>query len=89
MITKEIIVNNDHGIHARPSMLLAKIVQASKSSVQFINGSNIANGNSTLELLSLAACKNSKIIVQVSGDDEIETINNIEQAFVTNFEQAY
>lgn len=89
MITKEFFINNEHGIHARPSALLAKIAQSSSSTVQFINNSKSANGHSTLELLCLAACKGSKIIVNVNGNDEIDVMKNIEEAFNNNFQQSY
>lgn len=89
MITKVLFVTNEHGIHARPSMLLSKIVHASMSSVQFINGSRIANGHSTLELLSLAACKGSQIKIKINGNDENDVIKNIEEAFNNDFQQSY
>jgi phosphocarrier protein HPr len=89
MITKQLVVNNDNGIHARPSMLLSKIVQSSKSSVKFTHETVTANGNSILELLSLAAFKDSIILVEVSGEDEIDTMKNIENAFNNGFELAY
>ena len=70
MISKEVVVNNGTGLHARPATLLVKKASSFKSDVSIeFNGKN-ANVKSLIGVLSLGVTKGAKITVLASGDDE-------------------
>ena len=60
MVSKEVIVNNGTGLHARPATLLVKKASSFKSDVSIEFNGKKANVKSLIGVLSLTA----------SGDDE-------------------
>ena len=70
MVSKEVIVNNGTGLHARPATLLVKKASSFKSDVSIEFNGKIANVKSLIGVLSLGVTKGANITVTASGDDE-------------------
>lgn len=70
MVSKEVIVNNGTGLHARPATLLVKKASAFKSDVSIEFNGKKANVKSLIGVLSLGVTKGANITVTASGDDE-------------------
>lgn len=70
MVTKEVIVKNSTGLHARPATLLVKKASSFKSDVSIEFNGRKANVKSLIGVLSLGVTKNSNVKVIASGDDE-------------------
>lgn len=86
MITKEVMVNNPTGLHARPATLLVKRASTYKSDVSIEFNGKKANVKSLIGVLSLGVVKGSSIKVITSGEDEataaeelIELIESLEE----------
>lgn len=71
MVTKEIVVKNSTGLHARPATLLVKRASAFKSEVCIEYNGKKANVKSLIGVLSLGVTRDSKIKIVASGDDEV------------------
>lgn len=84
-LVKNIKVKNALGLHIRPASLIVKILQLSKSSVFFTYKKETVNARSIMNILTLAAKKNSKITVVVEGDDASLTMDALMEAFDTCF----
>ncbi len=70
MISKEVIVKNATGLHARPATLLVKKASSFKSDVSIEFNGKKANVKSLIGVLSLGVTRDSKVTVIASGDDE-------------------
>lgn len=70
MVTKEVIVKNSTGLHARPATLLVKKASAFKSDISLEYNGKKANVKSLIGVLSLGVSKDSNVKVIASGDDE-------------------
>ena len=70
MVSKEVIVNNGTGLHARPATLLVKKASSFKSDVSIEFNGKKANVTSLIVVLSLGVTKGANITVTASGDDE-------------------
>lgn len=70
MVTKEIIVKNSTGLHARPATLLVKKASAFKSDISLEYNGKKANVKSLIGVLSLGVSKDANVKVIASGDDE-------------------
>ena len=70
MVSKEVIVNNGTGLHARPATLLVKKASSFKSDVSIEFNGKKANVKSLIGFLSLGVTKGANITVTASGDDE-------------------
>lgn len=70
MISKEVLVKNSTGLHARPATLLVKKASSFKSDISLEFNGKKANVKSLIGVLSLGVSKNATVKVTASGDDE-------------------
>ena len=80
MVSKEVVVKNGAGLHARPATLLVKKASSFKSDVSIEFNGKKANVKSLIGVLSLGVTKGAAITVLASGDDEalaVEEISNL------------
>lgn len=70
MVTKEVLVKNSTGLHARPATLLVKKASAFKSDVSLEFNGKKANVKSLIGVLSLGVSKDALVKVIATGDDE-------------------
>lgn len=77
MVSKEVIVKNSTGLHARPATLLVKKASSFKSDVSIEFNGKKANVKSLIGVLSLGVTKDAKITVIASGDDETLAVEEI------------
>ena len=80
MVSKEVVVNNGTGLHARPATVLVKKASSFKSDVSIEFNGKKANVKSLIGVLSLGVTKGATITVLAKGDDEalaVEEISNL------------
>jgi|TARA_B110000438_G_C15660820_1_gene583811 phosphocarrier protein len=87
MIKKKIKIINKLGLHARASSKLTQLACTFTSEIFLIKDENKVNAKSIMEVLMLAASKNTIILLEASGPDEKEAILSIEKLFVNYFEE--
>ena len=87
MIKKKIKIINKLGLHARASSKLTQLACTFTSEIFLIKDENKVNAKSIMEVLMLAASKNTIILIEASGPDEKEAILGIEKLFVNYFEE--
>ncbi len=78
-------VKNRLGLHTRPATTIVKLLQNCKSDVYFTLKKDKVNAKSILSLLMLAARKNSKITIEVNGEDADSTMERLVEAFENQF----
>lgn len=77
MVSKEVIVKNSTGLHARPATLLVKKASSFKSDVSMEFNGKKANIKSLIGVLSLGVTKDANVTVIASGDDETLAVEEI------------
>lgn len=70
MVSKEVMVKNPTGLHARPATLLVKKASSFKSDVSVEYNGKKANVKSLIGVLSLGVTKGAMITVIANGEDE-------------------
>ena len=70
MISKEVKIKNESGLHARPASLFVKEANKFNSDIRVRNGEKEVNGKSMLSLLTLEACKGVTVEIKAEGEDE-------------------
>lgn len=78
-------VKNPQGLHARPASVIVRLLQESRSEVHFTCRKATVNARSIMSLLTLAASKNSQILIEVEGEDAESTLQRLVQAFEEKF----
>lgn len=87
-LTKELVVQNKMGIHARPAAMIVRITNKFKSEVFVEKDEEQVNGKSIMGLMMLAAGKGSKVKFIVTGDDASQMLGELEALFARKFDEA-
>ena len=85
MISKELTVVNESGIHARPAALIVETATKFRSTVIFVKDGMRANAKSIMNIMLLAAEPGAVIRVETEGQDEGEALEAIENLFQSRF----
>lgn len=83
--SKELVVQNKLGIHARPAALFAKTANRFKSDVYVEKDGETINAKSIMGLMMLAAGPGSKIMVVAKGPDAADAVQAVEDLLATKF----
>eukprot|EP01012_Entosiphon_sulcatum_P013867 TRINITY_DN19051_c1_g1_i1.p2 TRINITY_DN19051_c1_g1~~TRINITY_DN19051_c1_g1_i1.p2 ORF type:complete len:133 (-),score=21.97 TRINITY_DN19051_c1_g1_i1:192-590(-) len=87
-LTKELIVQNKMGIHARPAAMIVRITNKFKAEVFVENKDEQVNGKSIMGLMMLAAGKGSKVKFIATGDDAAAMLAELDALFARKFDEA-
>ena len=89
MLKKELTIKNKLGLHARASTQLVKHASRYASEINITANQKTVAAKSIMGVMLLAASKGTKIILEVSGNDEIEAMADLENLINNKFgEQA-
>lgn len=83
------IVQNDRGLHTRPSAEIVKCVAHFRSEVFLTYQKNYVNAKSLLGILMLAACQGAKILVEAQGEDAEAAVESLIRLAKANFNIRY
>lgn len=87
MVTKELIVQNRAGIHARPASTIAKVSQRYSSEITLTSGTMTINAKSIMGIITLGAIYKTPITVTCDGCDENEAMDALQSLFENRFEE--
>ena len=85
MVSKEIVVQNQVGLHARPATFFIQKANEFKSSIQVSKDDRKINAKSLLGVLSLGVTRGTTILVEADGPDEQEAVDALEALIASNF----
>ena len=86
-ITKELLVENKMGIHARPAAMFVKIAGQFNADIFVENDGERINGKSIMGLMMLAAGPGSRLVVEATGPDAQEAIDAITELLKSKFNE--
>lgn len=86
-LTKDLVVQNKMGIHARPAAMVVRITNKFKADVLVEKDDEQVNGKSIMGLMMLAAGKGSKVKFIATGDDAETLLAEIETLFARKFDE--
>jgi len=88
--SKQLLVQNKMGIHARPAAMIVRIANAYSGEVWVEKDGEEVNGKSIMGLMMLAAGKDSKLTFRTEGpaDGAEAFFSEIEALFERRFEEA-
>jgi phosphocarrier protein HPr len=84
-VISKVQVKNKMGLHTRPATTIVKLLQNYKCAVHFKCRKETINAKSILNILILAAQKNSKITIIADGIDAEEATAKLIEAFENEF----
>ncbi|MCD8049507.1 MAG: HPr family phosphocarrier protein [Clostridia bacterium] len=88
MVVKQVLVQNQVGLHARPVTFFIQKANEFKSSIWIEKDNRKVNAKSLLGVLSLGVARGTEITLSAEGDDESDAIAALEALVESNFEEA-
>ncbi len=85
MFLKEIVVQNQVGLHARPATFFIQKANEYKSSIWVEKDEKKVNAKSLLGVLSLGVTKGVCITIIAEGPDEEQAVNELVSMISSNF----
>ncbi len=85
MYMKEVVVQNQVGLHARPATFFIQKANEFKSGIWVEKDSRRVNAKSLLGVLSLGITKGVAITIIAEGADEEEAVSSLAELISTNF----
>ena len=86
-ITKELVVTNKLGIHARPAAMFVKIANRFDCDIFVEKDGERVNGKSIMGLMMLAAGPGSKLMVYAEGEDAVRAVVELEGLLKRKFDE--
>jgi phosphocarrier protein len=86
-LTKELVVLNKSGIHARPAAMFVKTANRFSCDIFVEKDGEKINGKSIMGLMMLAAGPGSKVILHVKGADAAVAIAELEALVQRKFDE--
>ncbi|MBR0162674.1 MAG: HPr family phosphocarrier protein [Oscillospiraceae bacterium] len=87
MISKEVVINNQVGLHARPATFFIQKANEFKSSIWVEKEERRVNAKSLLGVLSLGIVKGTEIKIIADGADENEAIETLAALIDSDFSE--
>ncbi len=85
MYVKDVVVNNQVGLHARPATFFTQKANEFKSTILVEREDRSVNAKSLLGLLSLGVLQGMEITIIGDGVDEVEAVNTLCQLVENDF----
>lgn len=86
-LTKELVVINKLGIHARPAAQFVKVANRFDSDIYVEKDGEKVNGKSIMGLMMLAAGPGSKLTVSAEGEDAAKALADLESLVKRRFDE--
>ena len=87
MISKEVVINNQVGLHARPATFFIQKANEFKSSIWIEKDDRRVNAKSLLGVLSLGIVKGTAGKILADGVDESAAIATLSELIDSNFSE--
>lgn len=86
--SRDIVVSNKLGLHARPAMQFVDLANSFKSEIivrKFGEEPGEADGKSVMQMIILAATEGTRMRIEASGEDAERAVKELAQLFDDKF----
>ena len=86
--SRQIVVSNERGLHARPAMQFVETANAFSSVVSVEKQGEdamVVDGKSIMEMITLAATQGTPLIIRADGDDADAAVDKLAALFHDKF----
>ena len=83
--TRELVITNRLGLHARAAAKLVQAVEAYQAEVRLVKNGEKADARSVLSLISLGCAEGARITVEAEGADALPAVLAIQNLVAARF----
>ena len=87
MVSREVVIKNRAGIHARPAAMIVQKANEFDSQIYLEKENDRINSKSIMGIITLGASYNTTLLVVAEGEDEQEAVDAIASLFENRFEE--
>jgi len=87
-VSKDIVVLNKVGLHARPAMQFVDVANQFSSDIMVRKGGEEpcdADGKSVMQMIILAATQGTPLVIEADGEDAEKAVEALAQLFADKF----
>ena len=88
VVVRELVIENQSGLHARPASAFVKTANQYDAQVTVTKGDDSVNGKSIMGLMTLAAAKGTRLVVETSGEDAEQAADAIQTLVESKFNES-
>ena len=85
MVERSVLVQNAHGIHARPAAEIVKVAGRFRANITIIRDDLEVNGKSIMGVMMLAAACGATVLIRADGDDADAAVDALAGVIVSKF----
>ena len=85
LISAEVQIRNSLGLHARPAAKFVQEANGFSSRIKVKKKGQVVNGKSVMGLMTLAAAKGSKLVIEADGDDAADAVDALKRMVEDKF----
>jgi phosphocarrier protein HPr len=88
IVSREIVVSNKLGLHARPAMQFVDVANQFQSRVTVFKGGEEpgeADGKSVMQMIILAATEGTPLKIEAEGEDAKSAVDKLAELFESKF----
>jgi phosphocarrier protein len=86
-LSREVVVANSQGLHARPADLLAREARKWRSRIELVVDAQRVDGKSILDVLTLAAEAGTRVVIEATGPDASDALEALGRLFARRFDE--
>jgi len=84
----DLLIQNEHGLHARPAANFVATAQQFTCDLVLVKGDKRANAKSVLSLMTLSVKLDEMVTIEADGPDEADAIRALLNLAANNFDVA-
>lgn len=87
-VSRDIVVSNALGLHARPAMQFVDLANQFKSEIRVLKGGEEpaeADGKSVMQMIILAATAGTPLRIEANGEDAAQAVQKLVDLFESKF----
>lgn len=85
--SKEVVIINPQGLHARPAHAFVTLATQFEAKVEVVKSDEVVDGKSILSILTLGAAHGTKIEIRAHGPDAEQAVTALAQLVDQGFDE--
>ncbi len=86
-LSRNVVVINPQGVHARPADLIVKAANRFQSNVEIVKGQDRVDAKSMWSIFTLVALPGTELVVEAAGPDAADAIAAVCELFERGFDE--
>ena len=83
--SRNVVVTNAQGLHARPAQLFAQVAMQFQSQIELVRDNTRVDGKSIMHMLTLGVVQGTTLAIEANGSDAEEAVDALVRLVESDF----